>query len=93
MSERRGAEAANSHVPVSNPRVLRNFVKSLIAVVVGNAIYFVLLMPNLPPEARHRPDRLDLGLLIDFWICLVLYGAIELYVRHRESRHSRESGD
>lgn len=78
---------------MSNRRVLRNFVKSLIAVVVGNAIYFLLLMPNLPEGARHRPGRLDLGLIIDFWICLVLYGAIELYVRHRDARHSRETGD
>jgi hypothetical protein len=57
----------------------RNFFISLAAVVVGNAIYF-LIMPHLPPAAQHRSLRLlpDLGLLIDFWICLVLYGLIAL---------------
>ena len=51
----------------------------LAAVVLGNAIYF-LIMPHLPPAAQHRSLRLlpDLGLLIDFWICLVLYGLIAL---------------
>ena len=57
----------------------RNFVISLAAVVLGNAIYF-LLMPYLPPAARHRSMTLwpDLGLLIDFWICLVVFGMIRL---------------
>lgn len=57
----------------------RNFFISLAAVVLGNAIYF-LIMPHLPPAAQHRSLRLlpDLGLLIDFWICLVLYGLIAL---------------
>ena len=60
----------------------RNFVISLAAVVLGNAIYF-LLMPYLPPAARHRSHTLwpDLGLLIDFWICLVMYGVIALLFR------------
>ena len=60
----------------------RNFVISLAAVVLGNAIYF-LLMPYLPPAVRHRSYTLwpDLGLLIDFWICLVMYGVIALLFR------------
>lgn len=58
--------------------VLRRLVKQLIAVVVGNLLYFFILMPHLPPAGRHRPDKLDLGLLVDFWVCVVLYGTIEL---------------
>ena len=60
--------------------VLRNFTKSLIAVLAGNAAYFLLLAPRLPAAARHRAFDFDLGLLIDFWLCLVAYGLIELLV-------------
>jgi hypothetical protein len=57
--------------------------KQFAAIVVGNLLYFFLLMPHLPPAARHSPDRLDLGLLLDFWVCLVIYGIIELLTRRR----------
>jgi hypothetical protein len=53
-----------------------NFLQSLIAVVAGNVVYF-LLMPYLPPVARHNPARLDLGVIIDFWFCLVFLGVIK----------------
>jgi hypothetical protein len=52
-----------------------NFIQALCAVVLGNVAYF-LLVPSFPPMARHHPTRLDLGLLIDFWFCLVAYGLI-----------------
>lgn len=66
---------------------MANFVQSLIAVVAGNAVYF-LLMPHLPPAARHDPTRLDLGVIVDFWICLVILGAIKTFTRR--GRRSRE---
>jgi hypothetical protein len=66
---------------VSKVVVLRKLLKQTIAIVVGNLIYFFLLMPHLPPAGRHRPDRLDLGLMVDFWVCVVLYGVIELVDR------------
>lgn len=49
--------------------------------VVGNLFYFFVLMPHLPASGHHRPDRLDLGLIVDFWVCVVLYGVIELLDR------------
>jgi hypothetical protein len=58
--------------------VLRKILKQTVAVVVGNLLYFFVLMPHLPAPGRHRPDRLDLGLIVDFWLCVVLYGLIEL---------------
>jgi hypothetical protein len=61
---------------------LHNFWKSLAAVLLGNAIYF-LLMAHLPPAARHAPNRLDLGLAIDFWFCVAAYGVIDLVQRYR----------
>ncbi len=60
-----------------------NFWKSLIAVVVGNVLYLFVLSPYLPAVARHRPSRFDLGLIVDFWFCLVIYGIIELFLRFR----------
>lgn len=63
----------------SLPRLL----KQLAAVVLGSLLYFFVLMPHLPPAARHQPYRLDWGLLVDAWICLVIYGLIELAFRQR----------
>jgi H+/gluconate symporter-like permease len=54
--------------------MIRRYWKMLVAVLGGNFIYFVLLYPHLPPVAQHRRFGIDLGLLIDFWICLALYG-------------------
>jgi ABC-type uncharacterized transport system permease subunit len=69
--------------------VLSNFLKSLVAVVVGNAIYFLVIMPLLPPAGRHGIARIDLGLVIDFWVCLVVFGAVELLVRIKKSGRGR----
>jgi energy-converting hydrogenase Eha subunit A len=60
---------------VSKPTVPVNFLQALLAIIVGNVAYFALL-PSLPPVARHRPFRLDLGTLVDFFFCVVAYGLI-----------------
>jgi hypothetical protein len=74
---------------VSKPRVA-NFLQALAAVLAGNAIYF-LLMPYLPAAARHVPTRIDVGMLVDFWICLVVFGAIKTVAGRR--RNSRPAHD
>ncbi len=66
--------------------MLSRFLKAFVAVVVGNAIYFLLLMPVLPPAGRHGVARLDLGLLIDFWVCLLVYGVVELVAKSGRAR-------
>jgi hypothetical protein len=67
-----------------------NLLQSFIAVVAGNAVYF-LLMPHLPPAARHIPPHLDLGVLVDFWFCLVFLGAIKTLAHvKRSSGEERE---
>lgn len=66
----------------------RRLLKQLVAILIGNAIYFLLLMPHLPARAQHRPDKLDLGLLVDFWICVVVYGVMELLSRKRRNTRS-----
>jgi hypothetical protein len=60
---------------VSKATVPGNFLQALLAIIVGNLAYFALL-PSLPPVARHRPFRLDLGTLVDFFFCVVAYGLI-----------------
>jgi hypothetical protein len=60
---------------VSKPLVVLNLLQSLLAILLGNVVYF-LLLPSLPLAAHHRPHHIDLGMVLDFWICLVIYGAI-----------------
>ena len=67
---------------VSKPSVLVNFQQALLAVILGNVVYFALV-PSLPVIARHRPSRLDLGMLIDFCFCLVVYVFIRTIRRWR----------
>ncbi|OLB85473.1 MAG: hypothetical protein AUH36_03465 [Chloroflexi bacterium 13_1_40CM_55_7] len=70
---------------------MTNFVQALIAVLAGNAIYFILI-PYLPPGARHMPNHVDAGLAVDFWFCLVVFGVLKTVAgrRRRESRlHKR----
>jgi hypothetical protein len=55
--------------------VLINFLQALLAIVLGNVVYFVL-MPSLPLAAQHRRFQFDLGTVVDFWFCLVAYGLI-----------------
>ena len=70
--------------PVSKSILSVNFVQSLLAVLLGNAVYFVL-MPSLPPAARHRLFQVDLGLVVHFWFCVVAFGLIRTaqWWRHR----------
>ncbi len=60
---------------MSKPTVLVNFLQALLAIILGNLVYFALL-PSLPPVARHHPFHLDVGMLLDFFFCVVAYGLI-----------------
>lgn len=68
-----------------------NLLKSLISVVGGNLLYFFVLAPHLPQSGRHMPFRMDLGLVIDFWVCLVMYGLVEVFWRRRKKRMASKS--
>ena len=50
--------------------------KFLVAVVLGNGLYFAL-SPHLPSAARHQRFQLDLGTLVDLWFCVLVYGILE----------------
>ncbi|MCI0349979.1 MAG: hypothetical protein L0Z53_11195 [Acidobacteriales bacterium] len=60
-----------------------NFKRALLAVLAGNAIYF-LLMPYLPRALRHEAFRIDLGLLLDGLICTAIVLALWAIERQRQ---------
>ncbi|MCL4402493.1 MAG: hypothetical protein M1436_07520 [Acidobacteria bacterium] len=60
----------------------RRLWRSLLAVLLGNALYFAIV-GWLPPKARHTPFLIDWGLAVDFWICLVMWGLLGLLRRFR----------
>ena len=68
------------------PSIWINFVQSLLAVLLGNAMYF-LVMPSLPPAARHKLYQIDLGLLVDFWFCAVAFVLMKTAQWWRHRRH------
>ena len=68
---------------MSKPSVFVNLLQAFVAIVIGNVAYF-LLLPSLPPVARHHRFQVDLGTLVDFWFCLVAYGLIRTARRWRE---------
>ena len=53
----------------------------LIAILVGNAIYYLSLAPHLPESLRHQGFGIDAGALVDFAICVGVYGLIRVGVR------------
>lgn len=70
-------------IPVPLVPMLRRYWKTLVAVLGGNFLYFAVLLPYLPLAARHQPGQIDLGLAVDFWICLALYGLLAFTFRHK----------
>jgi hypothetical protein len=67
---------------VSKPAVT-NFVHALIAVIIGNLVYF-LAVPYLPSAAHHVARRMDLGMVVDFWFCLLVLGIVKTVARRRQ---------
>lgn len=57
----------------------KRWIKYLIAVVVGNVVYFSF-ESHLPPAAQHQPYHADLGMFVDLWFCVVAYGLLELLI-------------
>lgn len=66
-----------------NETKMKNFLDALAAVLAGNAIYY-LLMPHLPAAARHGRFKEDLGLLLDFAICSMIFVIVK-YARRNEN--------
>jgi len=56
----------------------RRWLEYLVAILIGNAIYFFSLSPHLPDSLRHRSYRTDWGTFVDFAVCAAVYGLIRL---------------
>jgi len=69
---------------------LRRWIEYTAAILAGNAIYFLVLYPGLARAFQHQPFRFDMGLVVDFLCCLVVYGVIRLGVSH--ARRWNEKG-
>jgi hypothetical protein len=64
----------------------RRWIEYLVAILLGNAIYYFSLVPHLPPAWRHQGFLLDLGSLLDFCVCLAVYGLIRIGAKLKFSR-------
>jgi len=72
----RGREETDSDMS-GRVSTARRWAEYLMAVLGGNIVYLAI-EPQLPPPLRHRMFQVDLGLALDFFICVVLYGFIRL---------------
>ncbi|HXU21531.1 MAG TPA: hypothetical protein VN788_13190 [Verrucomicrobiae bacterium] len=61
----------------------RRWLEYLVAILLGNAIYYFSLVPYLPDSLRHQGFSIDGGVLVDFVVCVLVYGLIRLGVRVR----------
>lgn len=77
-----GVDRGLSETPTKS-KATKNFLDALLAVLSGNAIYY-LLMPHLPDVARHRLFKEDWGLLVDFAICAGIFAAVKYGRRDEE---------
>lgn len=50
----------------------------LIAILIGNAIYYLSLAPHLPQILRHQGFGIDGGVILDFAVCVAVYWLIRL---------------
>ena len=75
-----GAKGGGREEELGKGTTLRNFFDALLAVLAGNAIYF-LIMPHLPAAIRHSLFKEDWGLLVDFVICTVIFVAVKFFHR------------
>ena len=57
---------------------LRRWLEYLVAILLGNAIYYFSLTPYLPEALKHHGYREDWGTLVDFLVCVGVYGLIRL---------------
>ena len=60
---------------------LRRWFEYLVAILLGNAIYYLSLSPHLPQDLRHQAFRIDLGMALDFVVCVGVYFLIRLGTR------------
>lgn len=61
----------------------RRWLEYLVAILLGQAIYYFSLVPYLPESLRHHGSAIDGGVAVDFVVCVLVYGLIRLGARVR----------
>ena len=61
----------------------RRWLEYLVAILLGNAIYYFSLVPYMPESLRHQGFAIDGGVVVDFVVCVLVYGLIRLGARVR----------
>ncbi len=56
----------------------KRWLEYLIAILIGNAIYYFSLVPHLPGALQHQGFHVDLGMFVDFVICAGVYGLMRV---------------
>lgn len=56
----------------------RRWLEYLVAILFGNGIYYFSLFPHLPESLQHQGFQMDLGVAVDFLVCVGVYGLIRL---------------
>jgi hypothetical protein len=63
------------------PLPVRTWIEYFVSILAGNALYFLVLFPWLPPGLRHKPYRADLGFAFDGLLCVAIYRLFRVFVR------------
>jgi hypothetical protein len=71
-----------THTPASAPPGVRPL-RGVAAILLGNAIYFAVLLPRVPAWLQHQPFHADPGLLLDAVLCILAYWAMGLLPSRR----------
>jgi hypothetical protein len=61
----------------------RRWAEYLVAILLGNIIY-LFVEPELPYVMRHRMFKIDVGLAIDFVICVAIYWLVRQFRSYGE---------
>lgn len=56
----------------------RRWLEYLVAILLGQLIYYFSFVPHLPDAFHHHGSNIDLGMLVNFLVCLGVYGLIRL---------------
>ena len=80
----RAAHGKNRTVkaPVLQNMTPRRWIEYTVAILAGNAVYFLVLFPGLSPALQHQPLKVDFGLVLDFLCCVAVYAVIRLGSAH-----------
>jgi hypothetical protein len=59
----------------------RRWLEYLIAILIGNLVYFFSLEPHLPAWLHHQGYKFDFGSALDLIVCAAVYGLMRLRPR------------